>query len=72
MKLQVGITSEGLSLCFGECQRLEPSADANQVSPRGNYVYAHYDEKKARHSISERGKRNGHGTTRAISSGIDM
>jgi hypothetical protein len=45
MKLQVGITGEGLNLCFSECQRLEPSADANQVSPRGNYVYAHYDEK---------------------------
>ncbi|WP_454868460.1 hypothetical protein [Pseudomonas farris] len=47
MKLRVGITGEGLSLCFGEseCLRLEPSPDANQVSPRGNYVYAHYDDK---------------------------
>lgn len=45
MKLQVGITGEGLSLCFGERQRLEPCADTNQVSPRGSYVYAHYDEK---------------------------
>ncbi|WP_223511015.1 hypothetical protein [Pseudomonas sp. BF-R-05] len=47
MKLRIEITGEGLSPCFGEpeCQRLEPSADANQVSPRRNYVYAHYDEK---------------------------
>jgi hypothetical protein len=47
MRLRAGVTGEGIRMSIGESEprRLEPSPEADQVTPRRNYVYAHYDEK---------------------------
>lgn len=47
MKLRTKITNSGIEISFvsdDQIERLKPSSDANQATPKGCYVYAHYTE----------------------------